>query len=266
MARRRTLVVGDVHGCREELEALLRAAGFKAGKDRLVFCGDLIDRGPDPHGVVKLARELEADMVLGNHEEKHLRYREHAARQQVDPSYKIPMWKPHPETHDALTEADWDYLADAPLTVEVGCNTVVVHGGFSKDCPRWRPQKQSCRVRYVDAQTRKMARSSDGFTQPGAPGETVFWTSKYLGTMNVVYGHHSYLSPEKRVRPNGVWTLGIDTGCVFGNKLTGYWVETQKLVSVPSLRKWSSDISEPVRPAQPKPRSSWDWDWGRTTE
>jgi hypothetical protein len=264
MERRRTLVVGDVHGCADEVRDLLTKAGFRKGHDRLVFCGDLLDRGPDPHGVVALAREYGAVTVLGNHEEKHLRYREHALRAKADPKYVIPMRKPHPETHDALTEEDWAYLARCPVTYEIGRRTVVVHGGFSKDCPRWRPKKQSCRVRYVHTTSRKMAKSSDGFTQPG---ETVFWTERYLGTKNVIYGHHSYAKPTKRIRPNGVWTLGLDTGCVFGGSLTGYWVEQRAFVSVPARRRYYADISEPkdlpkVRPQpayQPTKRYAWDW-------
>ncbi|MCX7809248.1 MAG: metallophosphoesterase, partial [Deltaproteobacteria bacterium] len=63
----RTLFVGDVHGCREELELLLEKAGFSSG-DRLVFVGDLVNKGPDPKGVVQLARKLGALSVLGNHD------------------------------------------------------------------------------------------------------------------------------------------------------------------------------------------------------
>lgn len=277
MTRRRTLVVGDVHGCADELRDLLAKAGFRKGHDRLVFCGDLIDRGPDPHGVVAIAREYGAVTVMGNHEEKHLRYRQHLARAKADPSYRIPMSKPHPETHDKLTEEDWAYLASCPITHEIGRRTVVVHGGFSKDCPRWRPHRQACRVRYVYADTRKMAKSNDGFTQPGQPGETVFWTAKYLGTKNVIYGHHSYAKPTKHVRPNGVWTLGLDTGCCFGGDLTGYWVEQRTFVSVKARRKYYADISEPKelstrRFTAPRPSptyrvpAGYSWDWGALAE
>lgn len=243
MKAKRTLVVGDVHGCLAELKALLKRAGYRPYKDRLVMCGDLLDRGPDSIGVLRFVRSIGAECVMGNHEEKHLRYRKHALRARANPAYRIPMSKPHPGVHDLLTDEDFAFMESLPLTIDVGRNTVVVHGGFSKDCPRWRPQKQSCRVRYVEPKSRKFVSSSDGFT--AAPG-TVFWTEKYLGTKNVLYGHHSRMEPHKTVRPNGVWTLGLDTGCCFGGKLTGYWVESRKLVSVKATSRWSVDLSAPA--------------------
>jgi hypothetical protein len=273
--KRRTLVVGDVHGCREELENLLRYSGFRRGQDRLVMCGDLIDRGPDPHGVVRLAREYKAVCVLGNHEEKHLRYRRHVTRAEADPKYVIPMRKPHPETHDALTAEDWAYLAQMPLVVDIGDDITVVHGGFSKDIPRWRPTLQACRIRYVNKDTRRFTGSKDGWTQPEA---TVFWTGVYKGTRNVIYGHQPVNRAEKQYRADGVWTLDLDTGCCFGGALTGYWVGSQSLVSVPAVRRWYDDgtfwkpEAEPVKPAPirdygtGKSFDGWDWDWGRLAE
>ena len=240
--RRKTLVIGDIHGCHRELVRLLAVSGFRHGKDRLVLCGDLLDRGPDSAGVLRQARLLGAESVLGNHEEKHLRYRRHALRKRADPSYVIPMSKPHPAVHDRLTDEDFAYMEKLPLVIDVGSNTVVVHGGFSSDSPRWRPKLASCRVRYVNTKTRKFVPSSDGFTQSDG---TTFWTTRYLGTKNVIYGHHSYWEPKKLVRPCGLWTLGIDTGCCFGRKLTGYWVEDGEFVSTPAYQRYYSDISEP---------------------
>src|ERR1700704_4140167 len=71
----RTVIVGDVHGCREELELLLERVGFTTG-DRLVFVGDLIARGPDSLGVLDVARRTGAIVVRGNHEEKLLAWRD----------------------------------------------------------------------------------------------------------------------------------------------------------------------------------------------
>src|SRR5271154_6373727 len=65
----RTIIVGDVHGCRAELEKLLERVAFATG-DRLVFVGDLVARGPDSLGVLDVARQTGAVIVRGNHEEK----------------------------------------------------------------------------------------------------------------------------------------------------------------------------------------------------
>ena len=64
----RKLLVGDVHGCRQELETLLEQARFRPGVDQLWLVGDLINKGPDSQGVVELARRLQAKCVIGNHE------------------------------------------------------------------------------------------------------------------------------------------------------------------------------------------------------
>lgn len=66
----RAIVIGDVHGCIDELDELLRTLQYKPGEDLVYFTGDLIDRGPSPVGVVRRAREIGAFSVMGNHEEK----------------------------------------------------------------------------------------------------------------------------------------------------------------------------------------------------
>ena len=65
---KRTLFVGDVHGCYTELKGLLEMANFKPDSERLFFVGDLINRGPKPLEVLKLVHRLGASCVLGNHE------------------------------------------------------------------------------------------------------------------------------------------------------------------------------------------------------
>ena len=70
----RTLVVGDVHGCVAELRALLDAVDFDDARDNLVFVGDLVNKGPSSLAVVRLARELGALGVRGNHDERALKH------------------------------------------------------------------------------------------------------------------------------------------------------------------------------------------------
>ena len=71
---KRTLFVGDVHGCYTELKGLLEMANFKPDSERLFFVGDLINRGPKPLEVLKLAHRLGASCVLGNHERSFLQH------------------------------------------------------------------------------------------------------------------------------------------------------------------------------------------------
>jgi bis(5'-nucleosyl)-tetraphosphatase (symmetrical) len=232
--KRRTFVVGDIHGCLNDLYNLLEYARFREGQDRLVLVGDLVDRGPDSAGVLRFARKLRATVVLGNHEEKHLRYWRHVQLAKADPSYRIPMSMPHPEVHQTLSEEDFEYIARMPLAVYIGKRTAVVHGGFSKDIPCWRPKLNACRVRTVHPVTRKAVPTVGGF----APHDgSVYWTQLYRGKRNVIYGHEARREVAWTKRSDGVWTLGLDTGCVYGNKLSGVWVGTGEVVSVPSRFK-----------------------------
>jgi len=64
----RRIYVGDVQGCREELELLLERVKFDPAGDRLISVGDAINRGPDSAGCVRLFKKLKAEMVVGNHE------------------------------------------------------------------------------------------------------------------------------------------------------------------------------------------------------
>ena len=83
----RSVVVGDVHGCADELDALLEAVAFESG-DRLYFVGDLINRGPDPQRVVDTMHRLGGRSVRGNHE--------HDSKAWPDLS-ALPLWIDVPE-------------------------------------------------------------------------------------------------------------------------------------------------------------------------
>ena len=152
---RRTLVVGDVHGCLAELDELLRAVDHDQARDRLVLLGDILDRGPDPIGVLRRVRELGAECVLGNHEEKHVRYAAHEARRRDDPGYRIPMRRfdtRRAAEHARLTHDDLIWLSRLPRVLALGDGWVAVHAGFvpglsiSAQPPDW-----TIRLRYVDA-------------------------------------------------------------------------------------------------------------------
>eukprot|EP00434_Breviolum_minutum_P012523 symbB.v1.2.011033.t2/scaffold733.1/size168030/4 len=84
----RFVIVGDVHGCSNELKQLLQAANFRKNQDELIFVGDLIGKGPSPHEVVQIARDSSARAVKGNHEYNLLRWRQRGAPL-PDPEGKI---------------------------------------------------------------------------------------------------------------------------------------------------------------------------------
>jgi bis(5'-nucleosyl)-tetraphosphatase (symmetrical) len=223
----RFIVIGDVHGCLDELKELLKVVEYRRNdKDCLVFAGDLVDRGPDPVGVVRLARELGASCAMGNHEEKHIRWRTWENRIKAGEAKKNPMRRfdeQRMREHEALSEDDMNYLMAMPKTVTLGHEQpswLVVHAGFECNGVRYDHQSRDtvCRVRNVD-ETGKMA-SNPKNPLIDVPG-SVPWAERWYGPENVIYGHavHSREAPKVDLH-DGYGCYGIDTGCVFGGRLT----------------------------------------------
>jgi bis(5'-nucleosyl)-tetraphosphatase (symmetrical) len=224
----RYMVIGDVHGCLDELDELLKVVQYRHGdKDCLVFAGDLVDRGPDPVGSVRRARELGASCAMGNHEEKHIRWRNWESRIKAGEAKKNPMRRfdeQRMREHEALSDDDIAYLMAMPKTVSLGHEKpswVVVHAGFEcNEVPYWEQARDTvCRVRDVDPVTGKMASNSKNPLE-SVPG-SVPWGTRWKGPENVVYGHavHSREVPRVDLH-DGYGCYGIDTGCVFGGRLT----------------------------------------------
>jgi hypothetical protein len=249
----RTIVVGDVHGCLEELKELLDKVKFQQGTDRLILAGDLTDRGPDTPGVLTYAKSIGAEAVLGNHDEKHLRYRKHRLRQAETPLYQNPMKPFTPdrlEEHMSITDEGWAYLESLPLWLRVCPYLVVVHAGVMpiyfagmgavpgvnfEPMTRQKPN-DLLRLRYIlkryeqktpDSPTLVKLKMAQAHHVRDEPENCVLWPEMWVGPDDVIYGH--------RVVPNckdsagymtthsyryGVWTYGIDGGCCFGGQLT----------------------------------------------
>ncbi|MFO0677291.1 MAG: metallophosphoesterase family protein [Polyangiaceae bacterium] len=205
----RTIIVGDVHGCRVELEALLDRVAFATG-DRLVFVGDLVARGPDSLGVLDVARRTGAVIVRGNHEEKLLAYRawklEHE-RAGKKPKDDFPIGRMHLEIAESLRDVDWTLLETSPLTVPLPeHDLLVVHAGLLPGIP-------------IEAQKPRTLLHIRGVTSRGeATDEKVgsnLWGSLYKGPPHVVFGHNALAEPQ--FHP---WATGLDTSCVYGGRLT----------------------------------------------
>jgi hypothetical protein len=234
----RTIVIGDVHGCLAELEELLAAAA-PGPSDRLVFLGDLLDRGPDPVGVLHRVRALGADCVLGNHEEKHLRYAAHEARRRSEPRYRNPMRPFDPKRaaeHARLTHEDLLWLAALPRWLSLGGGWIAVHGGFLPGVPlAAQPSEWTLRLRYVDEAGRPVPREAG---ENGTPGVRR-WAEAWTGPSSVVYGHFpDELGAPRRDEPRpGVVCMGIDTGCVYGGALTALVLPGSEVVQVPSRQR-----------------------------
>jgi len=259
---KRTIFIGDVHGCREELAELMREALVGTpGEDRVIFVGDLVDKGPDSLGVLRDVQRIlrtfpGSCVVAGNHEEKALRFFK---------SGKLDKLKDQSWVHDA-TEADWAFIEAMPLTwhdQKLGIR--VIHGGvfpallekhpdaFGRIAARgsnWHKgggkvmdrSRRMLRVRYVGQDSGDML--ALGENKEGDP----FWADVYDGSQGfVVYGHSPWIDGTARQND---WAVGIDTGCVFGAKLTALVVQdddpvrSSALVSVDAHKKYAEPLEE----------------------
>lgn len=202
----RTIIVGDVHGCCQELEALLARLRFGTG-DRLVFVGDLVARGPDSLGVLDVARRTGAIVVRGNHEQKLLDWKQgnEAAREGVG--------KLHRDVARSLRPIDWVLLERSPLFVDLPEHEVrVVHAGLVPGTPIEAQQPSTLmRIRTVPARPAQL---------PGETQEHVLWGSRYDGPEHVVFGHNALAGLQ--LHP---FATGLDSGCVYGKRLTAMVLE-----------------------------------------
>lgn len=242
------VVIGDVHGCLDELRNLLDCVGTY---DRLVFLGDLLDRGPNPIGVLRFVRGLRAECVLGNHEEKHLRFATNAAREAAggEKNAMRPFTGERAEQHAALTPDDLAWIAALPAYIEIGDRWLAVHAGFLPDAPiQVQDPKKVCRVRWVNTSTRKMISTSPGDPEPPPGG--IYWTNFWSGPRDVLYGHNVHSLEKPFVtQTSAALCYGIDTGCCFGGRLTAAVLADEDLVdfiSVPALRKYAELIGAGV--------------------
>jgi protein phosphatase len=240
-------VIGDVHGCRAELEDLLGELGYALERDgegravgarhplgrRAVFVGDLVDRGPDTPGVLRLAMGMVAAgtalAVCGNHEQKLARA---LAGRKVTVAHGLAESLAQLETEPEAFRAEVAAFCDGLLAHYVldGGKLVVAHAGL--------PERYHGRA---SGTVRSFALYGDTTGETDEYGLPVRypWATEYRGSAMVLYGH----TPT----PDAEWvnnTMCLDTGAVFGGKLTALRYPERAVVSVPAHQTWY----EPKRP------------------
>ena len=245
----RHVFVGDVHGMSDELQSLVSKLKLAQG-DTLVFVGDLVDKGPDSVGVVRLVRELaesgpaEVVLVEGNHEDKHRRFRRNLV---VRPKVAADQASASPELAeitDGLSDEDVVFLdAAVPFHRVPEHELLVVHGGVPGDMDEFPDSVEETvdlvgkakrrfslvlRTRFVSAEGGKFL--TLGSESEGDP----FWADVYDGRFgHVVFGHNPFLDGPALFEH----ATGVDTGAVHGGNLTALVVDAagvRSFVSVPS--------------------------------
>ena len=219
----RTIVVGDVHGCLDEMQALLRQCGVARG-ERVVLAGDLVAKGPDSRGVVQLVREMGALAVLGNHD-----------------CYSLEVWhrrqqgearRPRRWLLDALDGSDWVFLASLPLFLRLGLESaggpeaVVVHAGVVPGVP-------------LEEQERDYLLNLRSMVEGTAPTSRLLmrwpWAAAWRGPEHIVFGHDAIRGLQQYPL-----ATGLDTGCVYGRELTALELPARRLHKVAARRRYAA--------------------------
>lgn len=236
-------IIGDVHGCYDELTALLAQIGYKieSGPDgskatppdgrKAVFVGDLVDRGPRIPDVLRLVMRMvdegTALCVPGNHDMKlmkKLKGRDvqmtHGLADSVQQSDKES-----PEFKQAVIKFLDDLVSH--YVFDDG-KLVVAHAGMKEEMQG----RGSGKVRDF-----ALFGETTGETDDYGLPVRYNWAAEYRGTAMVVYGHTPIAEPEWLNR-----TINIDTGCVFGGKLTALRYPERELVSVPALHTYYESV------------------------
>jgi bis(5'-nucleosyl)-tetraphosphatase (symmetrical) len=238
---RRRVFVGDVQGCADELDDLLCALPFDPALHELWFVGDLVNRGPASARVLRRAIELGAGSVLGNHDLHLLGVARGERPLRVDDTFADVLDAPDREELLAWLArrpllVAWDDLLlvhaglhpgwDDPVAVARGLEARIAKGELPWDDDALR---FLVGVRHCDAsgsRPRDEERPGPGF----AP-----WDRFYRGVRLVVCGHWAArgVACGERLR-------ALDSGCVWGGRLTAWVAGEDRLVSVPARRVWQT--------------------------
>lgn len=233
-------IIGDIHGCASELETLLARLGYADGVHpqgrTAVFVGDLVDRGPDSPGVLRRVMSMVAAgtalCVPGNHENKLGRW---LRGKQVQHRHGLAETIEQFEKEDAKDPAFKEQVREF---IEDLVSHYVLDGGKLVVCHAGLPEKYHGRT---SGRVRSFALYGDTTGETDEYGLPVRypWAEDYRGRAAVVYGHTPI--------PSATWlnnTICLDTGCVFGGKMTALRWPERELVDVPAEQVWY----EPAKP------------------
>lgn len=241
----KTDIIGDVHGCFEELLALLDVLGhklkfkknkrsvikvteFEPKKDRkLAFVGDLVDRGPDSDKVLALVRWLyrhgHAFAVAGNHDDRLRRFLD---GESMRAGYGLRKTAERVRKHSrTFRRKTGKFLVDLPV-VAANEHLVVAHAAFRESL-----QGDALRQLALFGET-----SPDLLDDKGRRMRLTLWEDEYAGTKTIVRGHDAMLHPSLKLTRNGGWVANVDTGCCYGNKLSAFRFPEMYFVSVPAQK------------------------------
>ena len=209
----RTIVVGDIHGCYDELVELLDRVALGAG-DAVIAVGDLVVKGEKNREVLELfSTDRRFAAVIGNHDLALLRYwrGEPVGLKPAQERARLEL-EPGRARYSA-------YLGTLPPFIDLDTH-LVVHGGV-------RPSVELA-AQTIEDLTELRTLGPDRTSRQGQP-----WYAVYNGPQTVLFGHWPAHEPRRARHP-----IGLDTGCVYGFQLTAYIIDTGEFVQVQARRAY----------------------------
>ncbi len=206
-----TIIIGDIHGCSAELVALLDLVPRKPA-DRLIFLGDLINKGPDPAGVVNIVRSLRCTCLRGNHESNHLKWS--AGKAEPKPDSKV--------TRQLMTEVEYATFLEMarrmPLYFQDD-RLIAVHAALLPGVP-------------MELQPPDILTGDETLKNS--------WKDRLYLEVPLVVGHKRYSEKDESV-PYIVEDefYGLDTGCVYGGTLTALSLPSGEIWQVRAARDYA---------------------------
>ena len=240
----RVLFVGDVHGCFDELQALIAEAGVTAGTDYILLAGDLINKGPKPLELIEWLRTTpRAYSVLGNHDHHVIKAMQRQAANQLSHATQHFTYDAQPHDYIAahLTPEQQHYYLSLPLTIRLPClhpPHLLVHAGLVPGVPLDRQLPfDLMNIRNVLDDGSGSKKKTDG----------VNWVQRYGGEEGtIVFGHCAARGVQLVEKSSGgsggggeMLCVGLDSGCCYGKELSGWLLPDKRLVQVKAYRMYA---------------------------
>ncbi|MGY3804413.1 metallophosphoesterase [Pigmentibacter ruber] len=263
-------IVGDVHGCARELFELIEAAKKHISKFQLILVGDLFTKGPDPVGIYEIIQEYGALCIKGNHDwalwstiqqaqkrsfhtlAEHTKQTLHLIRYHKRAIFDLLCSLPHAYVSTVVSQLkrnEWE--REYPL--------IIVHAGLDSTkgllgssermlltarYVKWDTKGNEKKLTVVPAGYRSEVLNQNTQNQKSAISidkekERFRWHELHQGPALIVFGHDAKQGLFRKTLPSGrPICVGIDTGCTYGNSLTGYFPEIDLAVQVRAQRKY----------------------------
>ncbi len=229
---KKLIVYGDIHGCFDEFIELRELIGVEK-YDTEVLVGDFINKGPHSAKIIQYIKQNNISSIIGNNESKMIKL--YNLYKKEGKKFLDTIKSHEKQTLLSLHDSDISYLKSLPYFLKFH-NLTIVHGGIFNhmklnDKLSKLDKKYILHLRFLDKKHNFLAYND-------FKNRYTFWSEIYKGHEGfIVYGHHPFEEPKI-----DKYSIGIDTGCVYGGKLTAVsFLMSDKEISLDSKKIFSVD-------------------------